>query len=227
MENEIERWILLNVTRICVPLLLWERRSSLDTCRGVTRDVGKGEDARMRFNKCHRPQVGDVLAPQTRLQGVRFPLDLDNSALPARLLPLLCPLNERIVHPFRVRALRRAKRTPPVHLVAKRCTRIEWFCGRIWFCGVYGATRPRKFCIRRDLNAWTCARYGMPGEIIRIHDPRLPSLGLSLPRSRAVAQCYSTGERKLQYEKSINSWPFLCKEADRATTRHSFGREPI
>lgn len=89
MENEIERWILLNVTRICVPLLLWERRSSLDTCRGVTRDVGKGEDARMRFNKCHRPQVGDVLAPQTRLQGVRFPLDLDNSALPARLLPPL------------------------------------------------------------------------------------------------------------------------------------------
>lgn len=89
MENEIERWILLNVTRICVPLLLWERRSSLDTCRGVTRDVGKGEDARMRFNKCHRPQVGDVLAPQTRLQGVRFPLDLDNSALPARLHPPL------------------------------------------------------------------------------------------------------------------------------------------
>lgn len=70
----------------------------------------------------------------------------------------------------------------------------------------------------------------MSEEIIRIRgaQPTTTPLGLSVPRSRAVAQCYSTGERKLQYEKSINSWPFLCKEADRATTtRHSFGREPI
>lgn len=214
-----------------VPLLLWERRSSLDTCRGVTRDVGKGEDARMRFNKCHRPQVGDVLAPQTRLQGVRFPLDLDNSALPTPLP--LCPLNERIRGTcirFRVRHTSVASRETDTS-----CPLCDSFGHRHdaresnGFAVEYGgATRPRKFCIRRDLNAWTCARYGMRRVKLfesTTHD--YPLSALSLPRSRAVAQCYSTGERKLQYEKGINSWPFLCKEADRATTRHSFGREPI
>lgn len=89
-------------------------------------------------------------------------------------------------------------------------------------------TRPRKFCIRR-LERVDVSTVQMSGEIIRIRgaQPTTTLSVLSVPWNRAVAQCYSTGERKLQYEKSINSWPFLCKEDDRATTRHSFGREPI
>lgn len=51
----------------------------------------------MRFNKCHRPQVGDVLAPQTRLQGVRFPLDFDNSAPPSIVFSSRVLLTSRIV----------------------------------------------------------------------------------------------------------------------------------
>lgn len=49
--------------------------------RGNPRRGRKGGDARIRFNKCHRPQVGDVLAPQSRLRGVRFPRDSDSSLL--------------------------------------------------------------------------------------------------------------------------------------------------
>ena len=88
------------------------------------RRKGRREDARMRFNKCHRPQVGDVSAPQTRLQGVRFPLDFDNSAPPflsflhARPPPVRVLLTSASwdVHPFHVRhtSVTRAKRTPPL-----------------------------------------------------------------------------------------------------------------
>lgn len=62
--------------------------------RGNPRRGRKGGDARIRFNKCHRPQVGDVLAPQSRLRGVRFPRDLDSSLLFRALLS--CLLNQRI-----------------------------------------------------------------------------------------------------------------------------------
>lgn len=62
--------------------------------RGNPRRGRKGGDARIRFNKCHRPQVGDVLAPQSRLRGVRFPRDLDSSLLFRALLSRL--LNQRI-----------------------------------------------------------------------------------------------------------------------------------
>lgn len=62
--------------------------------RGNPRRGRKGGDARIRFNKCHRPQVGDVLAPQGRLRGVRFPRDLDSSLLFRALLS--CLLNQRI-----------------------------------------------------------------------------------------------------------------------------------
>lgn len=123
----------------------------------------------------------------------------------------------------------RAKRTPPVHFairsVAKPWTQIE----SLWSMAATLARPGHENFVFGDLNAWTCARYKCRMKLFEsvARNPRLPSLGLSVPWNRAVAQCYSTGERKLQYEKSINSWAFLCKEADRATTRHSFGRVPI
>lgn len=165
---------------------LWERRS-LDTCRGVTRDAGKGEDARMRFNKCHRPQVGDVLAPQTRLQGVGFPLDFDNS------VPLCPPraFSSRVlltsaswdVHPFRVRrtSVTRAKRTPPVHFairsVAKPWTQIE----SLWSMAATLARPGHENFVFGDLNAWTCARYKCRMKLFEsvARNPRLPSRPVS------------------------------------------------
>lgn len=101
------------------------------------RRKGRREDVRMRFNKCHRPQVGDVSAPQTRLQGVRFPLDFDNSA-PLPLLPprtsssRSCPLNERIVGRASVscptyKRYARETDTSTLRFVQTRWTRIESF----------------------------------------------------------------------------------------------------
>lgn len=68
-----------------------------------------------------------------------------------------------------------------------------------------------------DLNAWTCAFYK---ERWNYSNRPQPTTLPFFPETWNVAQCcYSRVGRMFELEKSFNSWPFLCKEADRPATR--------
>lgn len=140
--------------------------------RGNPRRGRKGGDARIRFNKCHRPQVGDVLAPQSRLRGVRFPRDLDSSLLFRALLS--CLLNQRIRFVRYTRTVRRADTSRVCPLVSRFVRlhdeiRIEsngigssrYVALRHVAAVADGARvqRGHENFVFGDLNAWTCTRY--------------------------------------------------------------------
>lgn len=168
----------------------WEHGRA-DSSRGVTRAGGKGEDARMRFNKCHRPQVGDVLAPQSRLRGVRFPRDLDNSGAPGPASIPVSSLNERVVGRASVSCSTHAYHTDSVVPYANgRDDRDD-------------AGAARKFRIRR-LERVDVRAVQMSGGIIRI-GPRPPSRLVSSAEPSCRSARPFTRRPSFHFQKSFNS----------------------
>ena len=208
--------------------------------RGNPRRGRKGGDARIRFNKCHRPQVGDVLAPQSRLRGVRFPRYLDSSLLFRALLSRL--LNQRIRFVRYTRTVREADTSCVSTRFAIRSA-TQWNSNRIESNRMESDHRDTLRCV--TLQRWLTApasntatkiSYSETSTRGRAHGtnvgwnysnrPRPPSR-LSDPWNQAVAQCgYSRSSESSSFKGALIRGHFYAKKLI-ARLPVAVGKEPI